>query len=135
MSYLTDPREFLNDYVFIKFAGLAAPTLIPWIEVASGVYVHEESTVDELVFLTNKAARRKGDEPDEVVTEESAIDVAPTKTHIKKADLIAYLNNTLREPANPTVVDYGPVEDIRMQPAGRDMTKEVFAFLANYGAI
>lgn len=132
MSFLDDTKEFSLDYVFIKFAGLKAPALIPWIEVAAGKFVPEESTIDELVFLTKPPAKEDAD-PD-VITESSA-DEGLTKSHLKKADLIKYLDAKLREPANPDVVDYGPVEDIRIQPAGMDLTREVFAFLAQYGAV
>lgn len=134
MSFLSDIKEYTLDYLFIKFANLKYPTLIPWIEVGAGVYVHEESTVDQLVFLTRKSSKSKDDDDDETITEASTDDT-PTKTHLKKEDLIRYLDSKLREPTNPHVADYGPVEDLRMQPAGRDMTREVFAFLAKYGAV
>ncbi|RTL07797.1 hypothetical protein EKK58_01230 [Candidatus Dependentiae bacterium] len=134
MSFLSDTKEYALDYLFIKFANLKHPTLIPWIEVGAGIYVHEESTVDQLVFLTRKSSNSKEDDDDETVTENTADDT-PTKTHLKKEDLIRYLDSKLREPTNPHIIDYGPVEDLRMQPAGRDMTREVFAFLAKYGAV
>lgn len=133
MSFLSNTGEYTLDYLFVKFTGLKYPTLIPWREVGAGDYVHEESTVDQLVFLVTKSSKPKDDE-DVTVTESTAEDT-PTKSHLKKDDLIRYLDSKLREPANPQVVDYGPIEDLRMQPAGRDMTREVFAFLAKYGAV
>lgn len=133
MSFLSDVKEYSLDYLFIKFASLKHPILIPWIEVGAGAYVPEESTVDQLVFLTRKV-KKSMDDDDDTITE-STIEEATTKTHLKKEDLIRYLDSKLREPTNPHVADYGPVEDVRMQPAGRDMTREVFAFLAKYGAV
>ena len=130
MSWIGELDHFKLDYVFIKFAGLRLPTPIPWLELADGVFVPEESTDDEIVILTRKKNAKKDEG---VVTPETADDT-PTKTHLKKTALIEYFNAKLREPGNTDVVDYGPVEDFRIQPGGRDLTKGVFHFLIKYGA-
>jgi hypothetical protein len=109
---------FTLDYLVIKFAELPQPVMLPWLEVFSGQYLPEESTPEEAVVLMKKTADNG---------EQQA-----SKTHIKKADIIAHLDAKLREPANPQVVDYGSVEDVRFQPAGRDLTEEVSTFLAKY---
>lgn len=130
MSPLEQTESYSLDYVWVKFTTLRYPTLIPWIEVASGVYVYEESTTEEIVFLTKKLVPV---EQEQEVSSETADD-SPSKTHLKKADLMAYLETKLRpQPAESGVIDYGPIEDIRMQPAGRDMTSEVYQFLLKHG--
>jgi len=134
MTDLINPIEYQLDTLFVKFASLPKPAIIPWIEVASGRFVPEESTPEQFVFLTKAQTKAKVQE-EGVVTERDAEEPSLEKTHLKKKDLIAYLNDKLREPLNPEVVDYGPVEDFCMQPAGHDMTKEVFLFLAKYGAV
>lgn len=128
-SPLENTEEYCLDYVWIKFTNLKFPTLIPWIEVAAGVYVPEESTPDEIVILTKKIIPA---DQENVVSQETADD-SPSKTHLKKPDLIAYLESKLRSPADADVIDYGPIEDIRMQPAGKEMTKDVYQFLLKYG--
>lgn len=125
-----DIDEFRLDYIFIKFTSLAMPVLVPWIEVADGEYVHQESTVDEIVILTKK---RNVEEEEGVVTE--PVEDTPTKSHFKKEVLITYLDSKLRDASDPNIIDYGPIEDIRVQPAGQSMTKEVYIFLAKHGAV
>lgn len=109
---------FTLDYLVIKFAELPQPVMLPWLEVFSGQYVPEESTPEEAVVIIKKTA-------DNGEQQES-------KTHIKKADIIAHLDSKLREPSDLQVADYGPIEDVRFQPAGRDLTEEVSTFLAKY---
>jgi len=128
-SPLDDIHEYKFDTVWIKFTNLKHPTPVVWIELASGIYVAEESTPDELVFLTKKIVPVA---EENIVSPETADD-SPEKTHLKKADLIHYLESKLRPTPEEDVVDYGPIEDIRMQPAGREMTKEVYQFLLQYG--
>lgn len=128
-SPLENTEEYCLDYVWIKFANLKFPTPIPWIEVAAGVYVAEESTPDEIVILTKKIVPA---DQENVVSQETADD-SPSKTHLKKPDLIAYLASKLRSPGDATIVDYGSIEDIIMQPAGKEMTREVYQFLLKYG--
>ena len=128
-SPLENTEEYCLDYVWIKFANLKLPILIPWIEVAAGVYVAEESTPDEVVILTKKIVPA---DQEHVVSQETADD-SPSKTHLKKPDLIAYLETKLRSPGDATVIDYGTIEDIIMQPAGKEMTREVYQFLLKYG--
>lgn len=131
-GFLLNPLEYPLDYLIVKFANLKNPTLLPWIEVGAGAFVYEESVEDQLVFLTKP--RQQADTEKGVVTAASA-DEAPTKTHLKKKDLIQYLETKLREPLNSEVIDYGPIEDVIIQPAGKDMTKEVYQFLAKYGVV
>jgi len=129
MSPFEQIGEYNLDYVWIKFAQLPKPTLIPWIEVASGIFVAEESTTEEIVFLTKKLVPA---DQEDVVSPEMADD-SPSKTHLKRGDLIAYLESRLRSAPDSGVIDYGPIEDIRMQPAGKEMTSDVYQFLLKHG--
>lgn len=126
MSTALDTDDFCFDYIFIKFANLASPAIIPWIEVADGKYIPEESTEDQIVILTKK---KPGAE--DVVALDSA-EATTTKSHLKKEALISYLESKLRDPKDQAVVDYGQVEDIRIQPAGQGMSKSVYQFMQKY---
>ena len=127
MSQLDDTTEFRNDYVFIKFKGLKDPVGIPWIEVGAGTFVEEESNAEQFVFVTQKA-----EAPIDEVSSASVKETLPQKTVLSKAVLIRYLESQLRDPADPNVADYGPIEDIKLQPAKKDLTKEVYIFLAKH---
>lgn len=123
-SSFEDLDEFNYDYLFIKFTNLPYVAAVAWSEVAGGTFVPDESSEDTFVFLT-KIKEDLADEPAETS--------APlVRSPLKKDALIRYLDTQLREPSNPNVVDYGPVLDFRIQPAGRDMTKDVFMFLAKH---
>ena len=122
---IDDLEEFPHDYLFVKFASLKYPAILPWLEVGAGTFVPEESTEDELVFLTKKKS-------EEGVVSADSGDNTPSKSHLKKTALMGYIESQLRKPSDPEVIDYGPVEDFRIQPAGQVMTKDVFMFLARY---
>ncbi len=128
MSAPVDAPDFRLDYVYIKFANLTLPTLLPWIEVGKGDYLPEESTEDEFVFQNNAVST------EEATASPSGTDNNSNKTRIKKVELMKYLESKLREPTEPLLVDYGIVEDICLQPANKDMVKSVFLFLAKYKA-
>lgn len=125
---LNDFKEYHLDYLFIKFSGVKTPLIIPWIEVADGTYVAEESTEDEIVILTKK---KKKDTDDNTAPAANEGDLV--KSHLKKEALMAYLETKLRDPNLLNIVDYGTIEDLRLQPAGREMTSSVYKFLLNYG--
>lgn len=125
MSTELDTDDFCFDYIFIKFANLAVPTIIPWIEVADGKYIPEESTDDQIVILTKKKAAGEN-------SGEGAEGPPLTKSILKKDALITYLESKLRDPKDASVLDYGTIEDIRVQPAGQGMTGSVYQFMQKY---
>lgn len=119
--------EFQLDYIFIKFANLPQPVMVPWIEVADGKYLPDESTDDEIVVITKKKKTKDAKEGED---DETALQ----KVCFTKEVLITQLiEPKLRNTVNNGDCDYGPVEDIRIQPAEQDMTKSIYLFLNKYG--
>lgn len=128
----SDIDDFGLDCVFVKCSKIPKPLKIIWIEVADGQYVPEESTEEEIVILTKPPSSGT---INVVVTKQTAEGEEPPKTRLRKKALIKYLESKLSEGEGGSSADFGSIEDIRMQPAGRNMTKEVFLFLAKYGAV
>lgn len=132
MNAPPDVGDFKFDYIFVKFHKYPKPMIIPWIEVADGDIVADKLTDDEIVIAIKSKPETENGLP--VVSAETVNTPEAVEKTLKKDVLIKYLESKLKEGQTDKVLDYGTIEDIRIQPAKRDMTGSVYSFLEKHGA-